>query len=78
MTKLEYRTIWSFSLFLSSCNRPTTLYKDQAQVANYSNVKLGSGVEKTSGPIEMYVDSSKTIATPYNQGNEPVCGQNTG
>ena len=42
------------------------------------NLNLISNKEKNPGPTPMHVDSSKTIATPYSQGNELVFGQNTG
>ena len=42
------------------------------------NIKLISDVEKDPGPSPMHVDSSKTIAAPYSQGNELVFEQHSG
>ena len=54
------------------------LYKSEAHAANYCKFKLTSDIEKNPGPTSMHVDSSKTIAAPYSQGNELVFGQNAG
>jgi len=54
------------------------LHKSETHVANYCKLKLSTDIEKNPGPCPMYVDPSKTIAEPYNQGNELVFGQNAG
>ena len=51
------------------------LYKSQTHVANYCTLKLSTDIEKTPGPCLMHNDPSKTIAVPYTQSNELVCGQ---
>ena len=73
--KLKKRASRYLSLF--SPNR-LCLYKSQAHAANYCKFKLVSDIEKNPGPTPMHVDSSKTIAAPYGQGNELVFGQNAG
>lgn len=74
---LELRKRASRYLSLFSPNR-LCLYKSQAHAANYCKFKLISDIEKNPGPPPMHVDSSKTIAAPYSQGNELVFGQNAG
>lgn len=74
---LELRKRASRYLSLFSPNR-LCLYKSQAHAANYCKFKLISDIEKNPGPTPMLVDSSKTIAAPYSQGNGLVFGQMPG
>ena len=74
LLKLRKRASRYLSLF--SPNR-LCLFKSQAHAANYCKFKLISDIEKNPGPTPMQVDSSKTIAVPYSQGDELVFGQNT-
>ena len=74
--KSKSRTKGCCSLF--SCNRVMCLYMSETHLMNYCKLKLSTDIEKNPGPLPMYVDPSKTIAAPYNQGNELVFGQNAG
>ena len=44
---------------------------------NFGQFKLCTDIEKNTGP-SVYVDATKTIHTPYCQGNVTVFGENAG
>ena len=68
--------ILSEYLSLCTCNYPFySAYKSLIHLVNFGQFKLSTDVEKNPGP-SVYVDATKTIHTPYCQGNVVVFGEN--
>ena len=65
-------------LSLCTCNYPFySAYKSLIHRVRFGQFKLSTNIEKNPGPSS-YVDATKTIHTPYCQGNVVVFGENEG
>ena len=65
-------------LSLCTCNYPFySAYKSLIHQVNFGQFKLSTDIEKNPGP-SFCVDATKTIHSPYCQGNVVVFGENAG
>ena len=77
--RVRYQSrVLSKYLSLCTCNYPFySAYKSLIYRVKFGQFKLSTNIGKNPGPSP-YVDATKTIHTPYCQGNVIVVGENEG